>query len=134
MGHPALSLSQSIPMSTFFKEITLGPVSLRLGGGSNWSELDLGFTTNRNAGMASRETAIRLGFKSDHLLELTGQSNPHDTYITPAGNTVYGVINITPGGAVHVLTAQQIFAEQVRKDATKAGLTAASGAAAAIAG
>ncbi len=118
----------------FFKQLDLGPFSARIGGGQGWSQLDLSFWTNRNAGMAARETAVRLGFKSDHLLELTGQNNPHDTYITPAGDTVYGKVAITAGGAVHVLTAQQVYAEQVRKDATKAGLSAASGAAAAIAG
>jgi len=81
---------------TFFQQFTLGPISLRAGGGDNWSQFDLAFTTNRNAGQAARETAIRFGFKSDHLLALAGTDNANDTYVTPEGKTVYGKVSITP--------------------------------------
>jgi hypothetical protein len=110
----------------FFKQLDLGPFTARIGGGQGWSQLDLGVWTNRNGGMAARETAVRLGFKSDHLLALTGKKNPNDTYVTPAGETVYGRISITPGGAVHVLSAAQIYAEQVRKEAVSGAIEAAS--------
>jgi hypothetical protein len=118
---------------TFFKELTLGPLSLRAGGGDNWSQFDLAFTTNRNAGMAARETAVRFGFKSDHVLALTGTDNANDTYKTPEGDTVYGKVSITPGGAVHVLTAQQVYAETVHQAAIKAGLKNAADSAAGLA-
>ena len=118
---------------TFFKELSLGPVSLRASGGDNWSLFDLAFTSNKNAGMAARETAIRLGFKSEHLLALAGTDNANDTYVTPAGDTVYGKVSITPGGAVHVLTAQQVYAETVRAKATQAGLKEAADSAANLA-
>lgn len=118
---------------TFFKELVLGPLSLRAGGGDNWSQFDIGFSTNRNAGMAARETAIRFGFKSDHLLALTGTDNANDTYLSPEGDTVYGKVSITPGGAVHVLTAQQVYAAQVHERARKAGLQSAADTAAELA-
>jgi len=118
---------------TFFKEFSLGPLSLRAGGGDNWSQFDLAYTTNRNAGMAARESAIRVGFKSEHLLAFTGTDNANDTYKTPEGDTVYGKVSITPGGAVHVLTAQQVYAETVRANATKAGLKSAADSAANLA-
>jgi hypothetical protein len=111
---------------TFFQEIILGPVSLRAGGGQNWSQFDLAFTTNRNAGMAARESAIRFGFKSDHLLALTGTDNANDTYKTPEGDTVYGKVSITPGGAVHVLSAHQVYAQRVHQAALKSGLELAA--------
>jgi hypothetical protein len=116
----------SIPMAdAFFKQLDLGPFSARIGGGQGWSQLDLSFWTNRNAGMAARETAVRLGFKSDHLLALTGKKNPNDSYVTPEGETVYGRISITPGGAVHVLSAAQVYAEQVRRNAISGAIDAA---------
>jgi hypothetical protein len=111
---------------TFFKELALGPISLRAGGGENWSQFDLAFTTNRNAGMAARESAIRFGFKSDHLLALTGTDNANDTYRTPEGDTVYGKVSITPGGAVHVLSAHQVYAERVHQAAIKSSLKTAA--------
>jgi hypothetical protein len=115
---------------TFFKELALGPISLRAGGGENWSQFDLAFTTNRNAGMAARESAIRFGFKSDHLLALTGTDNANDVYKTPEGDTVYGKVSITPGGAVHVLSAHQVYAERVHRAALKSGLELAAESAA----
>lgn len=115
---------------TFFKELAIGPLSLRLGGGDNWSQIDLAYATNRNAGMAARETAVRLGFKSDHLLAFTGTDNANDTYVTPEGDIVYGKVAITPGGAVHVLTAQQVYAERVLANARKVGLKSAADSAA----
>ena len=110
----------------FFKQINIGPFSARIGGGDNWSQIDLGVSTNRNGGMAARETAIRIGFKSDHLLALTGKKNPNDTYITPEGEVVHGLVSITPGGAVHVLSAAQVYAEQVRKGIIGKALESAS--------
>jgi hypothetical protein len=118
---------------TFFKELALGPLSLRAGGGDNWSQFDLAWTTNRNAGMAARETAVRFGFKSDHILAFTGTDNANDVYKTPEGDTVYGKVSITPGGAVHVLTAQQVYAERVHQAAIKAGLKSAADSAAGLA-
>lgn len=113
----------------FFKQFTLGPLNLRIGGGDNWSQIDFGLTTCRSAGMASRETAVRIGFKSDHLLELSGQSNPNDQYIAPDGQVFYGKISLSPGGAVHILSAAQIYAEHVRCSLTAVGLKAADVAA-----
>ena len=117
---------------TFFKELTFGPVSLRASGGDNWSQFDLAFTTNRNAGMAARESAIRFGFKSDHLLALTGTDNANDIYRTPEGDTVFGKVSITPGGAVHVLSAHQVYAERVHQAALKSGLKLAAESAAGL--
>jgi hypothetical protein len=120
-------------MTTYFKELQLGALNIRLGGGEGWSQLEMGLTTHRSAGMAARETAIRVGFKSDHLLALTGQQNQNDTYITPAGETIYGRISITPAGAIHILSAAQIYAEQVRASVIKSGQQSAAADAAKIA-
>lgn len=104
----------------FFRELSLGPVALRLAFGDNWSQFDTCFRTRPNGGQAMRETAVRVGFKSDHLVDILGQPNPNDTYITPSGETVYGRITMTPGGGVHVLSAQQVFAKQLLDNKLKA--------------
>lgn len=119
----------SEPM-TCFHAFNLGPLSIRFGQGDDFTQIDLAVVTNRNAGLAARETAVRLGWKSEHILALTGQNNPHDTYVTPAGDTVYGKIAISPTGAVSILSAQQVFAEQVLADARRAGLKSAADSAA----
>jgi hypothetical protein len=55
-------------------------------------------------------------------LALAGTDNANDTYVTPEGETVYGKVSITPGGAVHILSAHQVYAEQVHQANLKSGL------------
>lgn len=97
-------------------EINLGPLSLRVHAHRNWSNIELGFTSNRDGGMAVRETAIRVGFKSEHLIDALGTDNPNDTYLAPDGTTILGKICVLPGKGVHVLDARQVYALQLHKE------------------
>lgn len=75
---------------------------------SNWTELDIAYVSGRKDGIAVRETAIKVAFKSDHAIEMFGEDNPADSIeingVTYYGKTVPGVDKDTP----HVLTALQV--------------------------
>lgn len=100
-------------------EINLGPITLRHYSGDNWSNTELAFVTNRHGGMSRRETAVRVGFHSEHLVQAFGRDNPNDRYTTPEGNIVFGKISMTPDGGVHVLSAAQVYALGLKQAALK---------------
>lgn len=100
-------------------KLSLGPLDIRFYSGQNWSNLELAFVTARKGGMAQRETAVKTGFKSDHLLEVFGEDNPADTLkvgdTTFTGKAVAGI-----DGDKHVITAEQVAARVQRAEALKA--------------
>jgi len=104
----------------------LGPLAIRQFSGDNWSHLEVAFRTNGKGGMAARETAVQVGFKSEHLIQTIGKDNPNDKYITPEGNVVFGKISITPGGGVHVISAAEIFAAGIHQKTIQDGLAKAA--------
>ncbi len=90
-------------------ELNLGPISARLYSGSNWTHAELAWVSNRNGGMARRETAINAGFKSDHITDMVGRDNPADTFEDPATGTLYfGKIVSSPTG-VYAISAKDHY-------------------------
>lgn len=94
--------------------ITLGPIELRFNAnasGVNWTDLELAVITDRNeAGFATRETALRAGFKSEHLLEVLGEDDTSST-AEVNGTTYHGKRINGPDGQSYVLTAEQVAAK-----------------------
>lgn len=78
-------------------QISLGPIEFRAFTSydsdyperSNWTELEFAFVTGRKDGIAVRETAIKAGFKSDHVIDMFGEDNPNDS-VEINGTTYYG--------------------------------------------
>jgi len=93
--------------------IAFGPFEIRLNSGTtgvNWTDTELAFVTGRNgAGFATRETALRAGFKSEHLLELAGEDDTNDTKVVN-GATYHGKRSTGFDGKDYVLSAEQIAA------------------------
>ena len=109
-------------------QLDLGPLSFRLYSGKNWTHAEVAFVTNRNGGMARRETAINAGFKSEHLIELAGTENPADKFICPTtGQEIFGRIVQTPTG-VYTISAAEVYTRNLYAKAVKEGLRAASDA------
>jgi|GEM_PF-2159687 hypothetical protein len=109
-------------------ELNLGPLSARLYSGSNWTHAELAWVSNRNGGMARRETAINAGFKSDHLIDMVGKDNPADTFECPDTGTLhFGKIVQTPTG-VYAITAKEVYTKALYSKAVKQGLAAAESA------
>lgn len=109
-------------------ELNLGPISARLYSGSNWTHAELAWVTNRNGGMARRETAINAGFKSEHLLDTVGKDNPADSFECPETGTLYfGKIVQTPTG-VYAISAKEVYTKSLYTKAVKHGLAAAESA------
>lgn len=106
-------------------EFNLGPISLRAYSGQNWSHFEVALVSDRNGGKARRETAVRAGFKSTHLIEAAGKDNPADRFVTPDGSVVFGKIVQTATGGIHVLSAEEVYTRGLYLDAVKNGLTAA---------
>ena len=106
-------------------ELNLGPISARLYSGSNWTHAELAWVSNRNGGMARRETAINAGFKSDHLTEMAGKDNPADTFECPdTGILYFGKIVSSPTG-VYAISAKEVYTKTLYTKAVKHGLAAA---------
>lgn len=106
-------------------ELNLGPLSLRLYSGSNWTHAEAAWVTNRHGGKARRETAINAGFKSEHLLDMVGKDNPADSFECPETGTLYfGRIVQTPTG-VYAISAQDVYTKALYTKAVKDGLAAA---------
>lgn len=106
-------------------ELNLGPISARLYSGSNWTHAELAWVSNRNGGMARRETAINAGFKSDHLTEMAGKDNPADTFECPdTGILYFGKIVSSPTG-VYAISAKEVYTKTIYTKAVKHGLAAA---------
>lgn len=99
--------------------LNLGPIEFRLASGNNWSTAELAFVSAKKNGLAQRETAIKTGFKSEHLIEVFGEDNPADTVkvgdVTYAGKVVPGL-----DGEQHVITAEQVAARAQRAEAIRA--------------
>jgi hypothetical protein len=113
-------------------DINLGPLALRLYSGNNWSHAELAWVTNRNGGMARRETAINAGFKSDHLTDIIGKENPADLFECPETGTVYfGKIVQGPTG-VYSISAKEVYTKSLYTKAVKQGLCAAESATEAV--
>lgn len=106
-------------------ELNIGPLSLRYYSGNGWSHAEAAFVSNRNGGMARRETAINAGFKSEHLTEALGKQNPADTFTDPTtGETYYGKIVNGPAG-VFTISAKEVYTKALYSKAVKNGLMAA---------
>jgi hypothetical protein len=106
-------------------ELNLGPISARLYSGNNWTHAELAWVSNRNGGMARRETAINAGFKSEHLLDTVGKDLASDTFECPDTGTLYfGKIVQTPTG-VYVISAKDVYTKAIYTKAVKHGLAAA---------
>lgn len=112
-------------------QLSLGPIDIRFYSGQNWTNLELAFVTARNAGWASRETAIRTGFKSEHLLETFAEDNAADT-VTIDGTTYVGKVSEGLDGVQHILSATQVAARAQRAEAMRQGLKAAQQAATSV--
>lgn len=112
--------------------LSLGPVDLRFFSGDNWSHAELAWVSNRNGGMARRETAVKGSFKSDHLTELAGQENPADSFECPETGTLhFGKIVQTPTGT-YVITAKEVYTKAIYLKAVKQGLSKATSATTAL--
>jgi hypothetical protein len=101
-------------------DLNLGPAFLRFyANGSNWSHLEVGYVSNRDCGLARRESAITIGFKSEHALELFSVENPADRYIAPDGTVTHGRICVQ-GSRTYALSAEQVFSAALHKRALQA--------------
>lgn len=89
-------------------QLKVGPAFLRLYSGSNWTHLELGVATCPDGGLARRETALSVGLKSEHALEVFSAENPADRYIAPDGSITYGRICVQ-GRRTYALSAEQIY-------------------------
>ena len=113
-------------------DLNIGPLALRVYSGDNWSHAELAFITNRHGGKARRETALRGGFKSEHLIDAVGTDNPADTFEDPGTGTLYfGRIVQTPAG-VYTLSAKEVYTRALYEKACKQGLQQAEQATAAL--
>ena len=113
-------------------KLQLGPIDIRFRQGADdeqtWTNLELAFVTNRNGGMARRETALRAGFRSDHLVDLVGTENPADTFECPESGTLYfGKIVQAPTGT-YVISAKEVYTRALYEKACKRGLQQAEAA------
>lgn len=102
-------------------DLNLGACFLRFYSGANWTHLELGVATRRNGGLARRETALRLGLKSTHALELFSVENPADRFIAPDGSITYGRICIH-GNRHYSLSAEEIFSGRLYDQALQAAV------------
>lgn len=103
-------------------EFNIGPVDFRLYSGDNWTHGEIAWVSNRNGGMAYRETAIRAGFKSDHLTDVIAKDNPADVFECPESGTAYfGKILQTPTGT-YVISAKEVYTKAIYERACKQGL------------
>jgi len=100
-------------------DLSIGNAFLRVYSGSNWSHLELGFATNRNGGLARRESALALGFKSEHALEVFSVENPADRYVAPDGSITHGRICVQ-GSRTYSLSAEQVFTAALHKRTLRA--------------
>lgn len=101
--------------------IELGPFALRVFSAENWTSFELAVATNKNGGMARRETAVRGSFKSEHLLDACSQENPADSFTAPDGTVYYGRIQQTPTG-VYMISAKEVYTKTLYEKAVKQGL------------
>lgn len=106
-------------------EFSLGPVDFRFYSGDNWTHFETALVTNRNGGMARRETAVKAGFKSDHVTDMIGKTNHADVFTCPdTGKPYYGKIVDGPAGR-YTITAKEVYTKELFGNAVKQGLAQA---------
>jgi hypothetical protein len=89
-------------------DINLGPCFLRWYSGQNWSLVELGVVSRRHGGLARRESALKIGLKSEHALELFSVENTADRFVAPDGSITYGRICIQSHRR-YSLSAEQVY-------------------------
>jgi hypothetical protein len=114
----------------------LGPLDFRFYQGTDndhsWTNAEIAFVTNRHGGKARRETAIRAGVRSDHLVDMIGKDLASDTFECPETGTLYfGKIVQTPTGT-YVISAKDVYTRAVYERACKEGLKLAEQATAGL--
>lgn len=103
-------------------EFNIGPIDFRFYARDNWTHGEIAWVSNRNGGMAYRETAIRAGFKSDHLTDTVAKDNPADSFECPDTGTIFfGKILQAPTGT-YVLSAKDVYTKAIYERACKQGL------------
>ena len=107
----------------------LGPLDFRFYQGTDndhsWTNAEIAFVTNRHGGKARRETAIRAGVRSDHLVDMIGKDLASDTFECPETGTLYfGKIVQTPTG-VYAISAKDVYTKALYTRVVKQGLAAA---------
>ena len=122
-----------VPICNAMPKASFGPIDVRFYAGLNWSNLELAWVTARKQGCAQRETTLRCSFKSEHLLDIAGTSNPNDK-LAINGTIYYGRRLTGIDGAFHSLTASQVAARALRIQAMQQGLQLANQAAVTITG
>lgn len=106
-------------------ELNFGPLSFRHYAGDNWSHVEVAVVTNRNGGMARRETAVKAGFKSDHLTDAIGKNNPADKFVDPdTGSIYFGKIVGVPGGFA-TISANEVYTRALLERIYQDGLNTA---------
>jgi hypothetical protein len=103
-------------------KFSLGPIDIRFYSGQNWSNFELALVTARKGGMAQRETAVRTGFKSEHLIEVFGEDDPTDAFTAADGTTYFGRTVKAVDGDAYCVSAEQVYARQQRAEAIRQGL------------
>lgn len=102
-------------------DLNVGCCFLRFYSGNNWTNLELGVVSRRNGGLARRETALRVGLKSTHALELFSIENPADRFIAPDGSITYGRICVQ-GSRHYSLSAEEVYSGRLYDQALQAAL------------
>ena len=99
-------------------QLKLGPFEATVFSGDNWSNLKVGFWTDRGTA-AEMFTGLKASVRSDHALAAFGADNPDDV-LTIEGVTYTGKIAAglttedSSAAAPHVLTAHQQAARAIR--------------------
>jgi len=100
-------------------ELKLGGLFFRHYSGGNWTHLELGVVTHPNGGLARRESAVQVGFKSEHALERFSVDNTADRFIAPDGSITYGRICVQ-GTNTYSLSAEQIYTARLMERTLRA--------------
>lgn len=93
-------------------DLNLGNTFIRHYSGQNWTFFEIGVATRPRGGLARRESALQVGYKSEHLLEQLAVDNPADRYVAPDGTITYGKICVQ-GSRSYALSAEQVFSAQL---------------------
>ena len=81
---------------------------------SNWTEAVAAFVTGRKDGISVRETAVKVGFKSDHAIEMFGEDDPSES-IEINGVTYFAKVVQSPEeGKPYRLSALQVGTRAVQ--------------------
>lgn len=111
-------------MHIFFK-VPLLPIDIRFSSGDNWTSAEAAWITNRNGGLARKETALRGSFKSDHLIYATGKPNPADKFTCPETGRVFHGKIVQNASGVHAVTSAQVYSDWLFQESVKNGVMAA---------